>query len=103
MYAIVKTGGKQYRVEEGKTIVIEKLIGDSDGTVVFEEVLMVENDGNLRVGAPMLEGAKVTATIVEQGKGPKINGFTYKPKKSIRRRYGHRQQLTRVRINSIVA
>ena len=103
MYAIVKTGGKQYRVEEGKTIVVEKLLGDDTGTVELTEVLMIENGGTITVGTPTLEGAKVKATVVEQGKGTKINAITFKPKKGIRHRYGHRQQLTRLRIDSIVA
>ena len=103
MYAIVKTGGKQYRVEEGETLVVEKIEGEPEATVELTEVLMIGGDGDLKVGAPVLDGAKVTATIVEQGKGKKINGRTYKPKKNIRKRYGHRQYETTLRIDSIVA
>lgn len=103
MYAIVKTGGKQYRVEEGATLIVEKLEGDAETTVELTDVLMVGGDGELRVGAPTLDGAKVMATIVEQGRGKKINGRTYKPKKNIRKRYGHRQSQTTLRIDSIVA
>jgi large subunit ribosomal protein L21 len=101
MFAIVKTGGKQYKVTEGSTITVEKLLGDPESTIELTEVLMVGGDGALRVGAPVVEGAKVVTTIVAHGKGRKINGFTYKPKKSEHRRYGHRQQLTRLRVVSI--
>jgi len=103
MYAIVKTGGKQYRVEEGKNIVVEKLEGDADSTIELTEVLFISGDGGGTVGAPTVEGAKVVAKIVEQFRGKKINGFTFKPKKNIRHRYGHRQSQTRLRIESIVA
>jgi large subunit ribosomal protein L21 len=101
MYAIVKTGGKQYKVEAGSTITVEKLEGDPETTVELTEVLMATGDEGLRVGTPTLDGAKVVATIVEQGKGKKINGFTYKPKKNQHRRYGHRQRLTKLKIESI--
>ena len=104
MYAIVKTGGKQYKVAAGKNIVVEKLEGEPESTVELTDVLMVGgDDGNLRVGMPVLEGAKVIATIVEHFRRKKINGFTFKPKKNIRRRYGHRQSQTRLRIESIEA
>jgi len=102
MYAIIKTGGKQYKVAEGTTLLVEKLEGAPDATVELTEVLMLGGDGDVRVGTPTLGGAKVIATIVNQEKGPKINGFTYKPKKNEHRRYGHRQPLTRLRIDSIV-
>ena len=103
MYAIVKTGGKQYKVTEGLNILVEKLDGDAEGTIELTTVLAIGEEGSLTVGSPTVEGAKVIATIMEQTKGVKINGFTYKPKKSIRKRYGHRQQLTRLHIDSIVA
>jgi large subunit ribosomal protein L21 len=103
MYAIVKTGGKQYKVQEGKNIVVEKLDGDEDATVELTEVLFVSGEEGGRFGTPTVEGAKVIAKIVEQFRGKKINGFTFKPKKNIRHRYGHRQSQTRLRIESIVA
>lgn len=103
MYAIVKTGGKQYRVSEGDKIVVEKLEGEPDASIELTDVLMVSGDGELKVGAPTVVGAKVVATVVEQGKGKKINGFTYKPKKNIHRRYGHRQKLTTLQIERIEA
>jgi len=103
MYAIIKTGGKQYKVQEGKNIVVEKLAGDEEGTVELTEVLFVSGDDGGRYGTPTVEGAKVVAKIVEQFRGKKINGFTFKPKKNIRHRYGHRQSQTRLHIESIVA
>ena len=103
MYAIVKTGGKQYKVVEGKNIVVEKLEGSEDGTVELLEVLFVSGEEGGRFGTPNVEGAKVVAKIIEQFRGKKINGFTFKPKKNIRHRYGHRQSQTRLHIESIVA
>jgi large subunit ribosomal protein L21 len=104
MYAIVKTGGKQYKVAAGNTLLVEKLEGEPDATIELTDVLMVgEDDGKLRIGTPNVAGAKVVATIVEHGRGKKINRFTFKPKKNIRRRYGHRQAQTRIRIDSIQA
>jgi large subunit ribosomal protein L21 len=103
MYAIVKTGGKQYRVTEGYTLAVEKLEGEVDESIEITEVLMVNDEGELKVGAPFVEGAKVVATIVSHGKNKKINGFTYKPKKNEHRRYGHRQQHTKIKIVSIEA
>ena len=103
MYAIIRTGGKQYRVAAGSTITVEKLEGEPEATVELTDVLMVSGEDGLQVGTPTIAGAKVVATILEHGKGRKINGFTYKPKKNIHRRYGHRQSQTRLRIDSIEA
>lgn len=103
MYAIVKSGGKQYKVEEGDLLVVEKLEGEPETTVELSEVLLVGNGEDSKVGTPTVDGAKVVATIVDQFRGKKIRGFTYKPKKNISRRYGHRQSHTRLRIDSIVA
>ena len=101
MYAIIKTGGKQYKVTEGATLLVEKLDGEPETTVELTEVLLIQDDESLTVGAPTVEGARVVAQIVEQTKGPKINAITFKPKKNERKRYGHRQQLTRLRVESI--
>jgi large subunit ribosomal protein L21 len=101
MYAIVKTGGKQYKVAEGSTFVVEKLEGEPEATVELTEVLLVQSEGGIQVGAPTVAGARVVATIVKQGKGKKINGITFKPKKNQRRRYGHRQLQTTLRVQSI--
>ncbi len=103
MYAIVKTGGKQFRVEEGDLITVEKLEGDAETTLELTEVLAVSGDNGLTLGTPTVAGAKVTAKIVNQTKAPKVNGFTFKPKKNIHRRYGHRQKLTTLSIESITA
>ena len=103
MYAIVKTGGKQYTVKAGATIQVEKIEGELNAVVELTEVLMVQGEDGLKVGLPMLAGAKVIAKILDQELGKKINAITFKPKKSVRKRYGHRQQLTRLRIESIQA
>ena len=103
MYAIIKTGGKQYRVQEGDLITIEKLEAATDETVTFDQVLTVVNDGSVKVGTPLVNGAKVTGKVVEHGKGKKILVFKYKAKSNYRRRQGHRQPFTKVRIESINA
>ena len=101
MYAIIKTGGKQYRVQEGDNIFVEKLDADVDSNVVFDQVLAVVNDGDVKVGAPVVEGAKVTAKVLAQGKENKILVFKYKAKSNYRRRQGHRQPFTKVSIEKI--
>ena len=103
MYAIIKTGGKQYRVQEGDNIFVEKLDADVDSNVVFDQVLAVVNDGDVKVGAPVVEGAKVTAKVLAQGKEKKILVFKYKAKSNYRRRKGHRQPFTKVVIEKIEA
>ncbi|MBC3536415.1 50S ribosomal protein L21 [Megasphaera hominis] len=101
MYAIIKTGGKQYRVQEGDKIFVEKLTNDVDSEVVFDQVLAVVNDGDVKVGSPVVEGAKVTGKVLEQGKEKKILVFKYKAKSDYRRRQGHRQPFTKVVIEKI--
>ena len=101
MYAIIKTGGKQYRVQEGDNVFVEKLASDVDSEVVFDQVLAVVNDGDVKVGTPVVEGAKVTAKVLEQGKEKKIRIFKYKAKSNYRRRQGHRQPYTKVTIEKI--
>ena len=103
MYAIIKTGGKQYRVAEGDVITIEKLEAAAEATVTFDEVLTVVNDGDVKVGAPLVDGAKVTGTVLEHDKARKIMDFKYKAKYNYRKRQGHRQPFTKVRIDSIQA
>ena len=90
MYAIIKTGGKQYCVEEGKVITIEKLDVEAGAEVAFDEVLLVSGD-SVKIGQPTVAGAKVTGKVLEQGKGAKIRIFKYKAKSNYRRRQGHRQ------------
>jgi large subunit ribosomal protein L21 len=101
MYAIIKTGGKQYKVSEGNEIIIEKLEVEENSTVTFEEVLGIFDGENVKVGTPVVEGAKVTGTVVKNGKGPKIRIFKYKHKTNYRRRAGHRQPFTKVKIEKI--
>ena len=103
MYAIIKTGGKQYRVAEGDKIFVEKLASEVDSEVVFNDVLAVVNDGDVKVGSPVVEGAKVTAKVLEQGKEKKVLIFKYKSKANYRRRQGHRQPFTKVVIEKIEA
>lgn len=100
MYAIIKTGGKQYCVEEGKVITIEKLDVEAGAEVAFDEVLLVSGDG-VKIGQPTVAGAKVTGKVLEQGKGAKIRIFKYKAKSNYRRRQGHRQPFTKVQIEKI--
>lgn len=103
LYAIVKSGGKQYRVAEKAVLAVEKLDVPDGETVELTDVLMVADGDTVRVGTPTVAGAKVTATVIETFKGRKIHGYTYKPTKNIQRHYGHRQWHTRLRIEKIEA
>lgn len=103
MYAIIRTGGKQYRVSEGDVLNVEKLNVEEGQEVVFDEVLTVVNDGDVKVGAPTVAGAKVTAKVAKQGKAEKIFVFKYRAKSNYRKRQGHRQPYTQVEITSIEA
>jgi len=102
-YAIVKTGGKQYRVAENDIIQVEKLPAEAGASVTLDEVLMVEDGGKVSVGAPFVSGAKVTAEVVEQARGPKIIVFKKKRRQNYRRKNGHRQDLTVLKITGISA
>lgn len=103
MYAIIKTGGKQYRVSEGDVVYIEKLNVQPEETVNFEEVIAVGKEDGMVIGAPVVEGAKVVAKVLKNGKGKKITVFTYRSKKDSKRKMGHRQPYTKVEIVSINA
>jgi len=103
MYAIIQTGGKQYRAEPGAMISVEKIEAEPGSQIELTEVLLVRTDEGVRVGTPYVEGAKVIAEVVRQGKGPKIIGFKYKPKKNERKRWGHRQPLTWLKVKQIIA
>ena len=101
MYAVIKTGGKQYRVAEGDVIQIEKLTGGVGENVTFEDVLLIGSDEETRVGTPRLEGASVGGTILNQGRHRKVIVFKFKRRKNYIRKNGHRQHFTQVRIDSI--
>lgn len=103
MYAIFKTGGKQYRVTEGDSITVEKLEAAEGDTVTFEEVLTVVNDADVKIGTPTVTGAKITAKVEKQDKAKKILIFKYKAKSNYRRRQGHRQPYTKIKIEKIEA
>ncbi len=103
MYAVVQTGGKQYRVTEGDVICVEKLAAEAGQTVVLDEVLAVGEGSDLKLGAPFVEGAAVNAEVLENGKAEKVIIFKYKAKKDYRRKKGHRQPFTKLQIKAIVA
>ena len=101
MQAIIVTGGKQYNVSEGDTLFIEKLDVNAGDSVVFDQVLAIVDGENTKFGTPVVEGAKVDAKVVKNGKGKKIRIFKYNPKKGYRKRQGHRQPYTKVEIGKI--
>ena len=101
MYAIIKTGGKQHKVSEGEMINIEKIRGNKGDEVVFSEILMVADEGNIRVGTPLLEGVQVVGEIIAQTKAAKITVFRMKRRKGYHKKTGHRQQLTSMKIKKI--
>jgi large subunit ribosomal protein L21 len=100
-YAIIETGGKQLRVEAGRFYDVERLAVEEEGTVVIDRVLFVENDGSVSIGQPLVEGATVEATVLRHLRGRKIIVYKMRPKKKTRKKQGHRQELTRLMINSI--
>ena len=102
MYAVVKTGGKQYRVSPDDILKIEQIDGDIGSELEMADVLMVSSEGNVQVGKPFIDGAIVKATILEQGKGKKINVVKVKRRKRYRRTIGHRQNFTKIKVNSII-
>jgi len=102
MYAVIQTGGKQHKVTNDEVIFIEKLEAEANDTVTFDVVALGTDDG-IKVGTPLVEGAKVTAEVIKNGKGKKIRVATYKPKKGEKRVKGHRQPYTKVKITSIEA
>ncbi|MGZ0052726.1 50S ribosomal protein L21 [Brevibacillus gelatini] len=103
MYAIIETGGKQYKVEEGSVLFIEKLAGNEGEVVTFDKVLFVSKDGKITAGTPTVAGATVTGKVEKHGKGAKIIVYKYKAKKNYRRKQGHRQPFTKVVIEKINA
>jgi large subunit ribosomal protein L21 len=103
MYAVVKTGGKQYRVSPGDSIEVEKLPNEVGEQVELDEVLLVSKGSGTKIGRPLVKNAKVKATVTRQAQGRKVIIFKYRSSKRYRRRIGHRQHLTRLRIDEIVA
>jgi large subunit ribosomal protein L21 len=103
MYAIIRTGGKQFRAEPGKTIKVPSLQADVGESITFDDVLVASTDDGLKVGTPSVKGAAVTGEVVEHGKGKKVIVFKWKRRKNYRRKQGHRQKYTAVRIDEIKA
>ena len=101
MYAVVKSGGKQYKVQEGETLRVEKLPDEVGAEITFDDVLLFSNGENVQVGTPRLDNVTVKGTVVEQGQARKIIVFKYKRRKRCRRKQGHRQQYTAVKVDSI--
>lgn len=102
MYAVIETGGKQYKVEQGDVLFVEKLEASAGDTINIDKVLLVSNEGELSTGKPYVDGAKVEATVLEQGKAKKIIVFKIKAKKNYRKKQGHRQPYTKLKIENIV-
>jgi large subunit ribosomal protein L21 len=102
VYAVLESGARQYRAEVGETIVVERLPAEVGQQLELDKVLLISDGEQVEVGQPTVEGAKVLATVVAQEKGPKIRIFKYRPKKRYRRRAGHRQRYTRLRVDKIV-
>ena len=100
-YAVIETGGKQYRVSEGDTITVERLGDEAGSEITIDRVLMIGGNGATKIGTPVVDGASVTATVDEHKRGEKIVVFKYKAKKRYRRKTGHRQELTRLTITGI--
>ena len=101
MYAVIKTGGKQYRVSKDDVVTIEKVPGDAGAKVEFDQVLLVGSGSDVKIGSPVVSGAKVLAELVEQSRGPKLIAFKKRRRKNSRRKKGHRQDLSVVRITDI--
>jgi large subunit ribosomal protein L21 len=103
MYAVISTGGKQYKVQPGETVLVEKLAGEAGDKITFDQVLLVADDQQVAVGRPHVDGATVTGEIVEQGLGDKVIVYKFKRRKNYRRKNGHRQAYTAVKINDVKA
>jgi len=101
MYAVIEANGKQFKVREGEVIRMDRVAGKPDDQIVFDRIVLAHDGNELLVGSPLVSEAKVTARVVRQSKDAKIMVFHYKPKKRIRKRHGHRQQITELRIEKI--
>lgn len=103
MYAVIKTGGKQYKVEAGTTLKVEKLLGEVGSKVVIDKVLMIADGENTTIGAPLIAGATVNATVVSHGRADKVMIFKFRRRKHYRKTQGHRQSFTEIQIGEILA
>jgi large subunit ribosomal protein L21 len=101
MYAVIRSGGKQYRVSQGGSLRVERLAGDVGASITLDDVLMIGGEGDVKIGTPKLDGAQITGTIVAQGRGDKIRVFKMKRRKGYRRTQGHRQDYTEIRVDEI--
>jgi len=101
MYAVIEANGRQLKVREGEVVRLDRVEGDVNSTVVFDRILLAHDGDKLIIGGPTVDKATVSATVIRQGKGPTIMAFRYKPKKRVRRRHGHRQPITELRIEKI--
>lgn len=101
MYAVIQTGGKQYRVKEGEFLKVESLVAEAGDTIEFDKVLLIQTDAGIKVGRPFLEGSKVTATVTTHGRHKKVNIIKFRRRKHYMKRQGHRQNFTEVKITGI--
>ncbi|MFK8028738.1 MAG: 50S ribosomal protein L21 [Gammaproteobacteria bacterium] len=101
MYAVIKTGGKQYRVKEGSSLKVEKLEGEAGSTIEFDQVLLIGEGSSVKLGTPMIDGGKVTATVEDQGRRKKVEIVKFKRRQGYKRNKGHRQAFTQVKITGI--
>jgi large subunit ribosomal protein L21 len=101
MYAVIQTGGKQYKVAEGEILKVEKLAGEAGDKLTLDQVLMLKDENGIKIGAPLLNDAKVTVEVIEQGRAKKIIVYKYKKRKNYRRKQGHRQSYTKIKIEKI--
>lgn len=103
MYAVIQTGGKQYKVAEGEILKVEKLAGVAGDKLTLDQVLMVKDENGIKIGAPLLQDARITVEVIEQGRAKKIIVYKYKKRKNYRRKQGHRQSYTKIKIEKIEA
>ncbi len=103
MYAVIKTGGKQYKVVAGERLKVEKIVGDVGATVVIDKVLMISDEANTTIGAPLIAGATVSATVLSHGRADKVMIFKFRRRKHYRKTQGHRQSFTEIQIGEILA
>ncbi|CAN4275233.1 RplU Ribosomal protein L21 [Methylophilaceae bacterium] len=103
MYAVIKTGGKQYKVVAGERLKVEKIVGDVGATVVIDKVLMISDNANTTIGAPLISGATVSATVLSHGRSDKVMIFKFRRRKHYRKTQGHRQSFTEIQIGEILA